>query len=540
VPAVVSSSLVREWALRALSGLGDARAEIDALNVFPVPDGDTGTNLYLTMESACAAVDACWAEEPGDPVTDKAARAMSLGALMGARGNSGVILSQILRGTSDVLGGLADGEPLDGAAVQRLLTRAADLGYEAVARPVEGTILTVARAAADSAAAVVQTGVTDAAVVVEAAAQGARDALAQTPTMLEALRLAGVVDAGGRGLVVVLEALAEAVTGVRRTGAEVGLHAPLPRPVETEAAHHYGGPAYEVMFLLEADDDRVPALRSELDGLGDSLVVVGGDRLWNVHVHVDDAGAAIEAAMAAGRPYRLRITHLDLVVSPTASLDGRALVAVSRGPGVAALLGSVGVVLVPAVARQRPSTAELLDAVRLSHAAEVIVLPSDKDTRGVAEVAAEQARADGIRVSVIPTRSIVQSLAAVAVHDPSARFDDDVVAMTRAAGATRYAAVTVASRAALTTVGPCDVGDILGLVDGDIVVVGSDVGSVTRDILTRMLAIGGELVTLVLGVDADRDLSEDLPEWLAERYPLTEVVVYDGGQPLWPIIMGVE
>ncbi len=540
MPAIVSSSLVRDWAQRALSGLGDARVEIDALNVFPVPDGDTGTNLYLTMESACEAVDQCWTDAADAPGVDAAARAMSTGALMGARGNSGVILSQILRGTSEILGGLTDGDALDGSAVHRLLARAADLGYEAVARPVEGTILTVARAAADSAATRVQDGAADAAAVVEAAAQGARDALALTPTMLESLRLAGVVDAGGRGLVVVLDALAEVVSGVRRSGGDVGLHAPVPRPVDAEASHHYGGPAYEVMFLLEADDAAVPALRAELDSLGDSLVVVGGDRLWNVHVHVDDAGAAVEAAMAAGRPYRLRITHLEAVVSTTARVDTRALVAVSHGPGVADLLGSAGVGIVPAQARQRPSTSELLDAVRLTHAAEVIVLPSDKDTRGVAEAAAEQARADGVRVSVIPTRSIVQTLAAVAVHDPSIRFDDDVVAMTRAAGATRYAAVTVASRAALTTVGPCDVGDILGLVDGDIVVVGDEVASVTRGILTRMLAIGGELVTLVLGADAGRDLSADLPEWLAERYPLTDVVVYDGGQPLWPIIMGVE
>lgn len=540
MPAIVSSSLVRDWAQRALSGLGDARVEIDALNVFPVPDGDTGTNLYLTMESACQAVDQCWTDAAGDPGVDEAARAMSTGALMGARGNSGVILSQILRGTSEILGGLTDGDALDGSAVHRLLARAADLGYEAVARPVEGTILTVARAAADSAGTRIQDGAADATAVVEAAAQGAREALALTPTMLESLRLAGVVDAGGRGLVVVLDALAEAVSGVRRAGGDIGLHTPMPRPADVGATHHYGGPAYEVMFLLEADDDAVPALRAELDALGDSLVVVGGDRLWNVHVHVDDAGAAVEAAMAAGRPYHLRITHLEPVVPTSTSVDGRALVAVSHGPGVADLLGGAGVGIVPALARQRPSTTELLDAVRLTHAAEVIVLPSDKDTRGVAEAAAEQARADGVRVSVIPTRSIVQTLAAVAVHDPSIRFDDDVVAMTRAAGATRYAAVTVASRAALTTVGPCEVGDVLGLVDGDIVVVGDDVSSVTREILTRMLAIGGELVTLVLGVDAGRDLSEVLPEWLAESYPLTDVVVYDGGQPLWPIIMGVE
>ncbi len=543
MPAIVSSALVRDWALRALSGLGDAREDIDALNVFPVPDGDTGTNLYLTMESAFESVEQCWATGEGspEPHVDEAARAMSMGALMGARGNSGVIMSQILRGTNEVLGALTDGQVLEGASVYSLLRRAADLGYEAVGRPVEGTILTVARAAADAAGELIESGTSDAAAVVTAAVEGAHEALARTPTMLEALRLAGVVDAGGQGLVVVLDALAEAVTGVRPPSLDgSGPHVPLPRPVEAEATRHYGGPAYEVMFLLDADDASVPRLRQELNALGDSLVVVGGDRLWNVHVHVDDAGAAVEAAMRAGRPYRLRITHLELVVSQDEAAASRALVAVTHGPGIAELLGGAGVGLVPAAARQRPSTSELLNAIVTSHASEVVVLPSDKDTRGVAEAAAEQARADGVRVSVIPTRSIVQTLAAVAVHDPSARFDDDVVSMTRAVGATRYAAVTVASRAALTTVGPCEEGDVLGLVDGDIVMVGSDLEEVARELLAGMLAVGGELVTLVLGADAEADLREDLPEWLAQAFPLTDTVVYEGGQPLWPIIMGVE
>ena len=194
----------------------------------------------------------------------------------------------------------------------------------------------------------------------------------------------------------------------------------------------------------------------------------------------------------------------------------------------------------PARANQRPSTGEILDAVRLTHAAEVVVLPSDKDTRAVAEAAAEEARREGIRVAVIPTRAVVQTLAGVAVHDPSLAFDDDVISMTRAAGATRYAAVTVASRRALPTVGPCDVGDILGLVGGDIVIVGSDMGIVTRELLAGMLAVGGELVTLVLGEDADDDLRIGVPDWIAERYPLVDVGVHDGGQPLWPMIMGVE
>ncbi|MBK9738692.1 MAG: DAK2 domain-containing protein [Actinobacteria bacterium] len=541
--AFASSSLVREWAYQALSGLGDARAEIDALNVFPVPDGDTGTNLYLTMESACESVDRCWMEAPGgSPGLSIAAKALSTGALLGARGNSGVILSQMLRGTSDVLGALPEGEALGADAVLALLRRAADLGYEAVARPVEGTILTVARAAADAAQASLQAGADDAATVVQAGVQGARDALALTPTMLESLRLAGVVDAGGQGLLVVLDALAEVVSGVRRSGASstTGLHLPVPRPVHAEVGAHYAGPAYEVMFLLEAQDDAVATLRVELDTLGDSLVMVGGDALWNVHVHVDDAGAAVEAAIRAGRPYRFRITHLQPAGEAARRVDIRAIVAVSHGPGVAELLERSGVHVVPAAPRQRPSTAEILGAVRLSHATEVVILPSDKDTRAVAEAAAEQARGEGVRVSVVPTRSVVQTLAAVAVHDASMRFDDDVVSMTRAAGATRYAAVTIASRRALTTVGPCEVGDVLGLVDGDIFVVGSDLAEVAREILTAMLAIGGELVTLVPGQDAGDDLRVDLPAWAADRFPLTDVVVHDGGQPLWPLIMGVE
>lgn len=535
---VVSSGLVRDWAQRALSSLGDARAEIDALNVFPVPDGDTGTNLYLTMESALESVDRCWPCETGsEPTIGAAAKALSTGALMGARGNSGVILSQLLRGTGEVLSGLRDGAPLDGEMVRDLLRHGADLSYQAVARPVEGTILTVARAAADAAAASVETGVRDAAVVVAAAAQGAQDALDRTPDMLESLRLAGVVDAGGRGLVVVLDALAESVSGIRRPIMSTTPSAS--RPFAADVAR-YNGPAYEVMFLLEADNPAVEVLRSELDALGGSLVVVGGDRLWNVHVHVDDAGAAIECALRAGRPYRIRITHLETVVNEEHGVHDRAVVAVTHGPGVATLMEESGVTIVPAAARQRPSTAELLGAIRQTHAAEVIVLPSDKDTRAVAEAAAEQARGEGIRVLVIPTRSIVQTLAAVAVHDPSRRIDDDVVSMTRAAGATRYGAVTIATRQALTTVGPCEVGDVLGLVDGDIVIVGADVAEVARDLLSGMLAIGGELVTLVTGRDADSALTDDIPDWLTERFPLVEVVIHDGGQPLWPMIMGVE
>jgi dihydroxyacetone kinase-like predicted kinase len=306
----------------------------------------------------------------------------------------------------------------------------------------------------------------------------------------------------------------------------------------------YGGPAYEVMFLLDADDDAVPPLRLELASLGDSLVVVGGEGLWNLHVHVDDAGAAVEAAMRAGRPYRIRITYLEqaeqLRTTGRGELAVRALVMVAHGPGIAALLESNGATIVPAEPARRPSTAEILDGIVRAAAREVVVLPSDRDTLQVAEAAAAEARDLGLRAAVIPTRSVVQSLAAAAVHEPGRRFDEDVVAMTRAAGATRYGAVTVAVKRAFTSAGVCEVGDVLAVADGDIVDIGSDLGDVSRRILDRLLSTGGDLVTVVTGLDCDDDLVDDLGRWLRKAHPGVEVLVYEGGQPLWPLIVGVE
>lgn len=554
---VVDAAAVRAWAHASLAALGDARAEIDALNVFPVPDGDTGTNLFLTLEAACASVDHAFADAGADPdalvdvesgpEADPApqpsladvARALSTGALLGARGNSGVILSQVLRAVGEVLAETPDGAPFDGSMVRRTLRRAAELAYRAVDKPVEGTILTVARAAADAADAAEGDSLV---AVVTAATEGARAALARTPEMLETLRRAGVVDAGGRGLVVVYDALLDVVTGVRRSSPPV--HLPVPRPVDAGATAHYAGPAYEVMYLLDAADDDVPVLRSRLAGLGDSLVVVGGDRLWNVHVHVDDAGAAVEAALGLGRPYRIRITHLEHADAVRASGRGgraeRGLVVVTHGPGTAALLEAEGATIVPAQPRQRPSTAELLEGIRRCAAREIVVLPSDKDTRAVAEAAAEEARDEGVRVAVIPTRSIVQSLAAVAVHEPGASFDDDVVTMTRAAAATHYGAVTVASREAFTSAGPCRVGDVLGLADGDIVEVGTDLDAVAIAVVDRMMSTGGELVTMVTGLPDGDVVARAVERAVRERHPGVDTIVHEGGQPLWPLILGVE
>ncbi|MBK6012567.1 DAK2 domain-containing protein [Streptomyces sp. MBT53] len=549
---------VRTWCGLALRALGRAREEIDAINVYPVADGDTGTNLYLTMESAVTAVEAVFAghgtltgQQP--PLAD-AAGAMAHGALIGARGNSGTILAQLLRGMAQVLA--ADGETAhtDGDGLRLALRHAADSARQAVAHPVEGTVLSVASAAADAA------GDTDGdcGTVARAAYDGACAALAATPGQLAVLERAGVVDAGGRGLVAVLAALVETFTreapvfgGHARVEVVSASGAPGVDDVllceDDPTAPQEGGPAYEVIYLLEAEDTAVTRLRDRLDALGDSLVVVGGDGLWNVHVHVDDAGAAVEAGVEAGRPYRIRITHFGLgdvhttgAERPPRERAQRAVVAVVPGEGLAGLYGEAGATTVLARPGEPPASGELVAALRRAHAREVVLLPNDADLRHTAAAAAEQARAEGIRVALIPTRSAVQGIAALAVHEPERRFDEDVVSMTSAAGATRYAEVAVAERQSWTMAGICQAGDVLGLVDGDVAVIGADVTATARAVLDRMLAAGGELVTLVLGDEAPESVADVLEVHVRESYLAVDTVVYRGGRQGALLLIGVE
>jgi uncharacterized protein len=543
----LDANLVRSWAALTLQGLGDARAELDALNVFPVPDGDTGTNLFLTAESANEAVQQLFEESASEPTAAEAMKAFADGALLGARGNSGVITSQLLRGIRQVVAEAADPLAIGGAELACALTRASEMAYKAVAVPKEGTVLTVSRVAAKYATEAVQRGEATLGDVAQAAAEGSRIALDETTQQLQALKDAGVVDSGGRGFVLILEALVEAVTGEHAIRREYKRSAAAIQ-IDTHTSS-YGGPAYEVMFLLEADDDNVPEMKEKLAPLGDSLVVVGGDNLWNVHVHVDDIGAAIEVGIEAGRPYRVKVTHLEEAETlrhegrghrrDDGQLAGRALIAVAHGQGVAELLRQAGVTVVMATPGRRPSTSELLNGIKLSRGREVVLLPSDGDTRIVAEAAAAQARDQGVRVGIIPTKSVVQTLAAVAVHDDVANFDDDVVSMGRAAGATRYGAITVAVREAMTTAGTCKVGDILGLVEGDIVVIGSTLQETATKVVAKMLSSGGELLTIVAGEGAGEALLKQTVAD-AEADHDVDVEVVHGGQPLWPLILGVE
>jgi hypothetical protein len=522
---------VRRWSIAAADALVEHQAEIDDLNVFPVPDGDTGTNLALTLRAACDALAA-----DASSTAAAALRAMARGAVLGARGNSGVIVSQILRGFAEAV----DGD-CDAAGLRMALRQAADHAYAAVAEPLEGTILSVARAAAEAAAAATTAAL---APVIEAAVAGASEALDRTTEQLPALARAGVVDAGGRGLVVLLDALAGVVTDAR------GILAPprrsaRPRSV-LESAREAGSDRYgfEVQYLLDAAEPAVDGLRAQLGRMGDSLVVVGtGDGLWNVHVHVNDVGAAIEAGVEAGRPHRITVVRFADQNAAGAAVPrrtGSAIVAVAPGEGLAHLFQGEGVHVVEGGPGDNPSTAKVLAAVRSCGAAQVVLLPNSAQVSAVVETAADQAREEGIEVTVVPTRSPVQGMAAVAVHDGSRRFGDNVVAMAEAAAATRWAEITVAQREALTSLGRVQAGDVLGLIDGEVVEVGATVRAVALATLDRLLGVGGELITILAGRDADPGLAAELQTHISEVAPLTEVAVFDGGQPHYPLLLGVE
>lgn len=559
LPLALDPRGLSAWLGASLDALGAARSAIDSLNVFPIADGDTGTNMYLTMEACWEAAQALDDDVPLEAVT----AAVSTAALLGARGNSGVIMAEALRGICDTISDNesdSDGESvLTLPLIARSLRAASDRARAAVAHPVEGTMLTVAEAAAIAAEAQVAGSATgpharggdgesggDLLSHLLRISEQMHVALAATTGQLAVLARAGVVDAGAQGLVIVYDALLDALTGVHRRRDPVkGRATAAPTPLSSEDPdldHGSSTGDFEVMFTCEADRATVDRLRADLDVLGDSLVVSGGPQLWSVHVHVDDAGAAIETVYAQVRAANLRVTHLpshSSAVAPERSL-GRAIVAQAHGPGIRDLLANEGVTVIEGRPDRRPSTGEILSAIKATASAEVIVLPSDGDTIPVAEVAADQARGVGVRVTVIPTRSVVQTLAAWAVHDAEARFDDAVVMMTDASRATRYGAITIATRDALTSAGRCQVGDVLGLVEGDIVEIGIDPAEVTQAVLQRLMSTGGDLITAVTGSQTPPGLIDRIATIIGREHPGVDLEVIDGGQPLWPLILGVE
>ncbi|ASF12534.1 DAK2 domain-containing protein [Nocardia brasiliensis] len=540
------------WGRTCLDGLAHRRAEINALNVFPIPDADTGTNLLATMRAAMAAAEAIAAPSSAREVTaHEVAAAMARGATIGARGNSGIILSQVLRGIAEAV---REG-PLTAATLREALRRAAVLVRAALSVPIEGTILTVLDCAAASAAGDAESTLAEVAL---AAADGAAKALGETPSQLGVLRDAGVVDAGARGLVVLLDSLVSVTLGEvpsrpEYTPREPGMTQPEPEPSETTSPT----PQYEVMYLLsDTDEARLATLRARLTELGDSVVVVGdGQGSWSAHVHCADAGAAVEAGLVAGRLSGIRIESFALarheplhdaaeqLVSgdelpvPEGPAD-RGILAVAAGDGAAALFEDAGAVVLDG---DGPVTAAaLLDAIRAMPNREVLVLPNGAlpahDLLAVG-VAARDAHRD---VLLLPSASVVQGLAALAVHDRGRIAVDDAFAMSEAAATTRWGALRAAAERALTMVGTCSAGDGLGLVGHDVVVIDHDVRAAGLTLLDRMLAFGGELVTLLMGAAAPDGLADALAAHIGERFPGVEVTVYSGGQHGDLVQIGVE
>ena len=564
MPAPLDAALLDGWVAAAVAAVERHAAEIDRINVFPVADRDTGTNLLLTLRAARAAADRSAVGAAGGSGTEGAAALageLARGAVRGARGNSGVILSQVLRGVAEAVGA-APGGP-GGAVLADGLTRAAAHAAAAVARPQEGTVLTVLAAAAVAARRAAGGGTGGAAGLLDAVAVAAADAagaaLLATPAQLPELARAGVVDAGGLGLHLVLDALAVVLTGRAPAGPPVG---PVPPagpgcPGDTAGA----GPdaaadGYEVMYLLDSTDDhRVGGLRAALDALGTAVAVVGdggpdGSGTWNVHVHCADIGAALEAGLVAGRPHGVRVAPLRerAGAAPAAGVGDveRAVVAVVHGPEVAALAAATGAHVLrrdpaaPGADAAGAEEAALARALAGTGARHVVLLPGDPAVVPAAERAAARARRAGREVVVLPATSPVAGLAALAVHDPARHVGDDVVAMTEAAAATRSGALQVAATEALTWAGRCRPGDVLGLVDGEVVLIAPDVPVGALWLAARMLTAGGELVTLLLGEGVADAVGEELAAQLHRTHPEVDVVVHRGARAGHPVELGVE
>jgi hypothetical protein len=515
---------------------------IDRLNVYPVPDGDTGTNMTLTIESVIAELEPLEAEASMQDVC----QAIAHGSLMGARGNSGVILSQLLRGLVEKFRAAKSITP---ELLAQSFENADVLARRAVVRPIEGTILSIARAGAEGARSATSSLTT----LVRGARDKARVALAFTPEQLPVLKRAGVVDSGGAGLLLLYDALCNVV-------ADDPL--PEPPPVESIVVHVHEEPdgndvadlRYEVMYLLDADDTKMRAFRDVWAGIGDSIVIVGGDGLYNCHIHTDEIGAAIEAALDAGRPREIRVTDLSQQIveerwvregsfaqpetidespAPTTSV-----VAVVIGDGVGRIFRSLGVrTLVKGGQSMNPSTADLVEAVQATGSSQVVILPNNKNIQPVAE----QVNAlVGQEVTVVPTSSIVEGFAALLNYDPDASAAQNAKTMCESASNVSAGEVTRAVRDASTDVGPVHEGDWIGLGAHGVASIADSIASAANQLLATLVTPEHELLTIIEGDGATPANTRRITEYLADEFPALSVEVHQGGQPLYPYYFGVE
>jgi len=523
---------VLEVVRAAETALDRSRARLDDLNVFPVPDGDTGTNMLLTVRALTETLQQSVAKSDRAGLAEEVAHA----ALLGARGNSGVILSQIVRGAADALA--AGAGQLDAATVATALRQASDTAYAAVQKPVEGTILTVIRALADEAEA--RTGLDLPELFAELVRRG-DVAVDETRDQLEVLRNAGVVDSGAAGLAEIVRGIAAHLAGE-----------PLPKMVEAERlapeAVHQEASRYRYCTVFVVEGERLDAatLEQELTPLGDSLLVVGDASALKAHVHTDDPGAALRAGTALGVIERVEIGNMhvqsaqrqDRLATQTGLDEARktAVVAVVAGEGNRRLFESMGATgVVDGGETMNPSTEELLEVIEKTRAAEAVVLANNDNVVLAARQAASLA---AIPVHVVPSSSLQAGLAAMLAYDPTAGAEANAAAMEDVAGAVATGAVTVASRAVSIDGMQVARGAYLGLAEGEPIAGGTSFANVADSVVERLLAEPRDVLTFITGED-EPELGPLLAR-LAERHPDLELEVHPGGQPHYPLLIAAE
>jgi DAK2 domain fusion protein YloV len=518
--------------------LEQSKEMVNALNVFPVPDGDTGINMALTIGAAVKEMDKNQAEALGE-----VAEAFAFGSLMGARGNSGVILSQIFRGLSL---GLAGKDQVGPVELSKAIELAARTAYQAVMKPTEGTILTVAREGARHCVQAATAGA-DVLEVLEAWLKGARESLARTPELLSVLKDAGVVDAGGQGLVLIIEG------GILALKGELPADEEQPAQAADFAARVVDdGPinfTYCTELILMGNGDfSLDELRAELSELGDSLLVVGTPELTKVHVHSDHPGQVLEACLRRGSLKEIHIDnmreqHKDFPSKEEAALEEvpqqkLAAVSVATGDGLSSIFKSLGVsAVIEGGQSMNPSTEDLVAAIQQAPASKVIVLPNNKNVILTAQQAAELTDKE---VAVVPTKTIPQGLAAMLAFNQKESLEENVSKMEAALRGVQTGEVTYAVRNSRINGLEIDENDILGLADGEIKVVGKARTAVTLDLITAMASEDAGLITLYWGQDVEQGEVDELVNQLEKQYPDYDIEIHYGGQPLYYYIISVE
>jgi DAK2 domain fusion protein YloV len=531
----IDAAALREAMSRFGRTLDEHREELNSLNVFPVPDGDTGTNMALTQLSVVEAL--VGLESGGLP---ELGGAIARASLMGARGNSGVILAQVLRGLCERL---CEKEAADATALGDALVLAAEEARRAVAKPLEGTALSVlSDAAAGAQDALAKGG--DVVSVAGAALRSARDSVARTTELLPELREAGVVDAGGRGMLLLFDALASTLAGHDLTE-PVGPLGPVghAQGQDTQPLDHN----YEVMFLWEGRDDEVPELTQGLSRLGDSVVIVGGGGLYKVHAHVDDPEAAVSVA-GDGAVRDVRVVDLAAEVAEhcvagqaravrVAEEQAAALVAVADGDGLIELFRSLGAVVVRGGPGNPPAVGDIAAAIDAAPADSVLVLPNHRNVVPAADQAASESAKT---VHVLPVRSPPAGLTAAAAFNPMADADENRTSMASAAEACACGEIVLATGGGTSAVGAVGVGDCIGMVGDEVRAVGHDPPNVAAALVRALLTDDQEILTLVVGADPSDQESAAVEEAIRAAAPALEVEVHRGGQPRTLFLIGVE